>query len=303
MSAIEKLIGNTPLVKLLNFASEYGITANLYAKCEGFNPVGSAKDRVAAAMILGAERRGVLKAGGVIIEPTSGNTGIALAAIGRARGYRVILTMPDTMSAERVSLIKAYGGEVVLTAGDEGMAGAAERAEELKKELGGVILGQFSNPDNAAAHYNTTGPEIYNALGGKIDIFVAGVGTGGTITGVGKFLKNSIRSIKIVAVEPASSPVLSGGRAGAHKIQGIGAGFIPEVLDRSLLDEVITVSDGEATAAAKKLALCEGLLAGISSGAALCAAVAVASRAQNAQKNIVVLLPDSGERYLSCGIF
>ncbi len=303
MGCAEELVGNTPLAELKNYARALGLKANLYAKCEGFNPAGSAKDRVAKAMIEDAERRGLLKAGGVIIEPTSGNTGIALAAIGAAKGYRVILTMPQTMSAERQLLIKAYGGEVVLTCGERGMAGAIERAEELKKELGGVILGQFTNPANPAAHYNTTGPEIYRALGGKVDVFVAGVGTGGTLTGVGKFLKNSIRSVQIVAVEPLSSPVLSGGRAGAHKIQGIGAGFVPKNFDATVCDGVITVSDDEAVLAARNLAKYEGLLAGISSGAALHAAAILARRPQNYGKNIVALLPDGGERYLTTGLF
>lgn len=303
MSAIERLVGNTPLIKLSNYAHVLSLGANIYAKCEWFNPAGSAKDRVAKAMIEDAERRGILKEGGTIIEPTSGNTGIALAATGRAKGYRVILTMPETMSAERRSLIKAYGGEVELTAGSAGMRGAIDRAEELREELGGVILNQFANPANPAAHYGSTAPEIYRAMEGKIDIFVAGVGTGGTVTGVGNFLKNSIRNVKIVAVEPASSPVLSGGRPGVHKIQGIGAGFVPEILDRSVLDEIMTVTDGDAFAAAGALAKYEGLLAGISSGAALHAAAILARRPPNAGKNIVVLLPDSGERYLSSGIY
>lgn len=300
---IDGLVGDTPLVKLEKYSSACGLTAGIYGKCEWFNPAGSAKDRIAKAMIEDAEARGILEAGGTIIEPTSGNTGIALAAIGCAKGYRVILTMPETMSAERRSLIRAYGGEVVLTCGERGMTGAIERAEELKRELGGVILGQFKNPANPAAHFKTTGPEIYKALGGKVDIFVAGVGTGGTVSGVGKFLKSRLPAVHIAAVEPASSPVLSGGAAGAHKIQGIGAGFVPETLDRSVIDEVFAVTDGEAAAAVKKLAECEGLLAGISSGAALHAATAIAARPVNAGKNIAVLFPDSGERYLSTDIF
>lgn len=300
---IARLVGKTPLVKLTNYARVFGLKANIYAKAEGFNPAGSSKDRVAKAMIEDAEARGILKPGGIIVEPTSGNTGIALAAIGCAKGYRVILTMPRTMSAERRSLIKAYGGEVVLTDGKMGMTGAVLKAEELAAECGGVILGQFTNPANPAAHFSTTGPEIYKALGGKVDIFVAGVGTGGTVSGVGKFLKNSIRTVKIVAVEPASSPVLSGGRAGAHKIQGIGAGFVPKTFDRSAVDEILTVTDGEAFAAAKSLARCEGLLAGVSSGAALHAATVLAADPCNCGKNVVVLLPDSGERYLSEGLF
>ncbi len=300
---IDGLVGNTPLVKLEKYSSACGLTAGIYGKCEWFNPAGSAKDRIAKAMIEDAEARGILEAGGTIIEPTSGNTGIALAAIGCAKGYRVILTMPETMSAERRSLIRAYGGEVVLTCGERGMAGAIERAEELKRELGGVILGQFTNPANPAAHFKTTGPEIYKALGGKVDIFVAGAGTGGTVSGVGKFLKSRLPAVHIAAVEPASSPVLSGGAAGAHKIQGIGAGFVPETLDRSVIDEVFAVTDEEAAAAVKKLAECEGLLAGISSGAALHAAAAIAARPVNAGKNIAVLFPDSGERYLSTDIF
>lgn len=303
IESIEQLVGGTPLIKLTEYAHVCGITADLYAKAEGFNPAGSVKDRVARSMIEDAEARGILKPGGVIIEPTSGNTGIGLAAIGRAKGYRVILTMPDTMSVERRKIIEAYGGEVVLTDGAKGMKGAIARAEQLRQELNGVILDQFSNPANPAAHYKTTGPEIYNALEGKIDIFVAGVGTGGTITGVGRFLKNSIRSVKIAAVEPASSPVLSGGKPGAHKIQGIGAGFVPGTLDTSVYDEVIAVEDEEAYAAAKKLARYEGLFAGISSGAALHAATHIARRSENEGKNIVVLLPDSGEKYLSTGLF
>ncbi len=300
--SVAELVGNTPLIKLEKYAHVCGIKANLYAKCEGFNPAGSSKDRVAKAMIEEAETRGELKEGGVIIEPTSGNTGIALAAIGVSKGYRVILTMPETMSAERQSLIRAYGGEVVLTEGSAGMGGAIARAEELKRELGGVILGQFTNPANPAAHYKTTGPEIYRALDGKVDVFVAGIGTGGTVTGVGEFLKNSTRSVKIVGVEPLSSPVLSGGKAGAHKIQGIGAGFVPKILNISVVDEIIAVSNEDAFNTARALAGCEGLLAGISSGAALHAATGVA-RGLGAGKNIVVLLPDSGERYLSTGLF
>ena len=302
--SIEQTTGDTPLVRLQNYVRETGAAGNILAKVEFFNPAGSVKDRVARNMIAAAEREGLLRPGGVIIEPTSGNTGIGLAAIGAARGYRVILTMPDTMSAERVGLIRAYGAEVVLTDGAKGMAGAIERAEELAREMkGAYIPDQFSNPANPEAHYLTTGPEILRQCGGDVDCFVAGVGTGGTITGAGRYLKDMCGSVRVVAVEPARSPVLSGGRAGAHGIQGIGAGFVPAALDTSVYDEVIAVTEEQAFAAARLLARTEGLLCGISSGAALHAATEVACRAQFAGRNIIVLLPDTGERYLSARLF
>lgn len=303
-NSVSELVGGTPVLKLNRFAKEEGASAAIFAKLEAFNPAGSVKDRIAKAMIEDAERRGILKAGATIIEPTSGNTGIGLASIGTAKGYRVILTMPETMSVERRNLIKAYGGEIVLTEGAKGMKGAIARAEELKEEIdGSVILGQFVNPANPAAHFATTGPEIFEALGGKVDIFVAGVGTGGTITGVGQYLKSKNPEIKVVAVEPASSPVLSKGVAGAHKIQGIGAGFVPDVLDTKVYDEVIAVENDDAFATGKKLGRSEGFLVGISSGAALFAALQLSKRAENRGKNIVVLLPDTGERYLSTPLF
>ena len=303
-NSVSELVGGTPVLKLNRFAKEEGAIAAIFAKLEAFNPAGSVKDRIAKAMIEDAERRGILKAGATIIEPTSGNTGIGLASIGTAKGYRVILTMPETMSVERRNLIKAYGGEIVLTEGAKGMKGAIARAEELKEEIdGSVILGQFVNPANPAAHFATTGPEIFEALGGKVDIFVAGVGTGGTITGVGQYLKSKNPEIKVVAVEPASSPVLSKGVAGAHKIQGIGAGFVPDVLDTKVYDEVIAVENDDAFATGKKLGRSEGFLVGISSGAALFAALQLSKRAENRGKNIVVLLPDTGERYLSTPLF
>ncbi len=303
-NSVSELVGGTPVLKLNRFAKEEGASASIFAKLEAFNPAGSVKDRIAKAMIEDAERRGILKAGATIIEPTSGNTGIGLASIGTAKGYRVILTMPETMSVERRNLIKAYGGEIVLTEGAKGMKGAIARAEELKEEIdGSVILGQFVNPANPAAHFATTGPEIFEALGGKVDIFVAGVGTGGTITGVGQYLKSKNPEIKVVAVEPASSPVLSKGVAGAHKIQGIGAGFVPDVLDTKVYDEVIAVENDDAFATGKKLGRSEGFLVGISSGAALFAALQLSKRAENRGKNIVVLLPDTGERYLSTPLF
>lgn len=296
-------VGKTPLVALERFQKKYGLCANIFAKLEGFNPAGSVKDRVALAMIEDAEKRGILKEGSVLIEPTSGNTGIGLAAVGAAKGYRVILTMPETMSAERRNMIAAYGAEIVLTEGAKGMKGAIAEAERLKESLGGVILGQFENPANPAAHYRTTGPEIWEDTKGKLDIFVAGVGTGGTITGAGRFLKEKDPAVKIVAVEPASSPVLSGGKAGPHKIQGIGAGFVPAVLDRSVIDEILPVSDEDAFETGRALGRTEGILAGISSGAALFAAKTLALRKENAGKNIVVLLPDSGDRYFSTPLF
>lgn len=298
-SSFEEIIGNTPLLRLKNFEKAYSLNARIFAKLEYFNPAGSIKDRAAKYMIDGAEKRGILKKGTVIIEPTSGNTGIGLAAIGAARGYRVILTMPETMSVERRKLISAYGAEIVLTDGKKGMQGAIDKAEELKNKLGGVILGQFVNPDNAKAHFETTGPEIWNDTDGGVDIFVAGVGTGGTLTGTGRFLKSKNKNIKVVAVEPETSPVLSEGRSGAHAIQGIGAGFVPEILDTSVYDEVVTVANEEAIAAAKEIVIREGVFVGISSGAALAAAIKEAKRKENAGKNIVVIFPDGGDRYLS----
>ena len=301
--SVTQTIGGTPLIELVNYEKAHELRAKIYAKAEFFNPAGSVKDRIALAMIEDAERSGILHAGATIIEPTSGNTGIGLAAIGAAKGYRVVLTMPETMSVERRKLIKAYGAEIVLTNGAKGMKGAVEAAETLRAQIpGGVILGQFTNPANPAAHRATTGPEIWNDTQGKVDIFGAGVGTGGTLTGTGGYLKEKNPSIKIVAVEPAGSPVLSEGRAGSHKIQGIGAGFVPEVLDRSVYDEVIAVEDGEAFAAAREVGK-EGFLVGISSGAALAAARAVAEQPENFGKTIVVIFPDGGEKYLSTDLF
>jgi cysteine synthase A len=297
---ITEIIGKTPLVKLERLFPE----ADIYAKLEYFNPAGSTKDRAALYMIQDAEKRGLLKPGAVIIEPTSGNTGIGLAAIGAAKGYKVILTMPDTMSVERRRLLSAYGAEIVLTEGALGMKGSIDKANELKKQYDGAfIAGQFDNPANPDAHYNTTAPEIWADTDGKIDIFVAGVGTGGTLSGIGRFLKEKNPNIKIVAVEPASSPLISEGKAGPHGLQGIGANFIPDNYDRSVCDEVITVTEEDAFACAKALARKEGYLTGISSGAALNAARILASRDENRGKKIVALLPDSGERYLSTGIF
>ena len=301
---ISELVGNTPLVKISNYAKENGCVATILCKLEGKNPAGSAKDRVARQMIDAAEKSGTLKKGATIIEPTSGNTGIGLAAIGASRGYRVILTMPDTMSVERQKLIKAFDAEVVLTDGKKGMNGAIERAKELLSEIDGSILaGQFTNPENPNAHYLTTGPEIWNDTDGKVDIFVAGVGTGGTITGVGKYLKEKNPEVKIVAVEPTDSPYLSEGRAGAHKLQGIGAGFVPEILDTKIYDEIIPVHHDDAYASARTLAKKEGFLVGISSGAALYAATVLAKKEENKGKTIVVLLPDIGDRYLSTELF
>ncbi len=297
------LIGGTPLLHISRFAEESGANAELYAKLERSNPAGSAKDRVALYMIRDAEQRGILKRGGVIIEPTSGNTGIGLAAVGASLGYRVILTMPDTMSVERRQLIAAYGAEVVLTDGKEGMQGAVAKAEELAEELGGFVAGQFVNPANSLAHYETTGPEIWADMGGDIDIFVASVGTGGTLTGAARYLKEQKPDIRIVAVEPKDSPLLSEGRAGAHKIQGIGANFIPEVLDKSLIDEIITASAEDAFDCGRRIARCEGILVGISSGAVLAAAAELASRPENAGKRIAMVLTDTGERYLSSEMF
>jgi cysteine synthase A len=303
-SALE-LIGGTPILKLNGYSKAAGVTnANILAKLEYLNPAGSVKDRVALSMIEDAEKSGKLKPGATIIEPTSGNTGIGLAAVAASKGYRAILTLPDTMSVERRNLLKAYGAELVLTEGAKGMKGAIAKAEELEKEIdGAVILGQFVNPANPAVHKATTGPEIWKQTDGQVDIFVAGVGTGGTITGVGEYLKEQNPDIKIVAVEPASSPVLSTGTAGAHKIQGIGAGFVPETLNTKIYDEVITIENDDAFAEGKKFALSEGILVGISSGAALKAAAILAEREENKGKNIVVLLPDSGDRYLSTPLF
>ena len=303
-SALE-LIGGTPILKLNRYADKAGVTdATILAKLEYLNPAGSVKDRIALAMIEDAEKSGVLKSGATIIEPTSGNTGIGLAAVAAAKGYHAILTLPETMSVERRNLLKAYGAELVLTDGSKGMKGAIAKAEELKNEIeGAVILGQFVNPANPAAHEATTGPEIWEQTDGNVDIFVAGVGTGGTVTGVGAYLKSKNPNVKIVAVEPATSPVLSKGTPGAHKIQGIGAGFVPDVLDTKIYDEVITIENEDAFAEGKKFAVSEGILVGISSGAALKAATILANRPENKGKTIVALLPDSGDRYLSTPLF
>lgn len=303
-NSITELAGGTPLLKLNRIEAEKGLNFNLYGKLELFNPAGSAKDRVGLAMILDAEKRGVLAPGATIIEPTSGNTGIGLAQAAMARGYKIILTMPDTMSVERRNLLAAYGAQVVLTPGTEGMKGSIAKAEELAAEIpGSFIAGQFDNPANPDVHYRTTGPEIWNDLDGKIDIFVAGVGTGGTITGVGRYLKEKNPDIKIAAVEPAGSPLLTKGMAGPHGLQGIGANFVPQVLDRSVIDEIITVTEEEAYAAGRLMAGKEGVLVGITSGAAIHAAMLAGSRAENAGKNIVAFLPDTGERYLSTPMF
>ena len=303
-NSAEELIGKTPLLRLNNIEKKLGIEAKLLAKLEYLNPAGSVKDRAAKQMLDDAEKSGELKPGSVIIEPTSGNTGIGLALAAAVRGYRLIIVMPDTMSVERRQIMKAYGAELVLTDGKLGMKGAIAEAVRLSAEIpDSFIPGQFVNPSNALAHFNTTGPEIYDDTNGTVDIFVACVGTGGTITGTGKYLKEQIPDIKIVAVEPDSSPVLSGGEAGPHKIQGIGAGFIPDVLDTSVYDEIIKVTDDEAFEYGRMMGRCEGVLVGISSGAALCAAIKLAKRAENKGKNIVVLLPDTGDRYLSCEIF
>ena len=300
---VSELIGGTPLLHISRFAEKSGAEAELYAKLERSNPAGSAKDRVALYMIRDAEKRGLLKQGGVIIEPTSGNTGIGLAAVGASLGYRVILTMPDTMSVERRQLIAAYGAEVVLTPGKDGMQGAVAKAEALANELGGFVAGQFINPTNSLAHYETTGPELWSDMNSDIDIFVASVGTGGTLTGAARYLKEQDPDIRIVAVEPKDSPLLSQGRSGPHKIQGIGANFIPEVLDKSLIDEILTVSAEDAFDCGRRIARTEGILVGISSGAVLSAAVELAQRPENKGKRIAMVLTDTGERYLSSEMF
>lgn len=301
---VDELVGKTPLLNLKKYAKKHDLRAEILAKLEYFNPSGSVKDRVAKAMIEDAEAKGLLTSDSVIIEPTSGNTGIGLAAIGAAKGYRVILTMPETMSVERRNIIKAYGAEIVLTEGAKGMKGAIAKAEELAKTLpNAFIAGQFVNPANPRAHYLTTGPEIWNDTDGKVDILVAGVGTGGTLSGTGKYLKEKTPDLKVIAVEPETSPVLSKGVSGSHKIQGIGAGFVPDTLDTSVYDEIITVNNEVCFSTAKELGVTEGVLVGISSGAALWAATEVAKRAENAGKNIVVILPDGGDRYFSTPLF
>ncbi len=300
-----ELVGKTPILELGNYQKKEGVdNATIFAKLEYFNPAGSVKDRVALAMIEDAEEKGLLKPGATVIEPTSGNTGIGIASVAAAKGYKVVITIPETMSIERRNIIGIYGAQIVLTDGTKGMKGAIEKAEEINKNTpGSIILGQFDNEANPKAHYKTTGPEIWNDLDGNVDIFVAGVGTGGTVTGVGKFLKEKNPNVKVVAVEPESSPVLSEGKSGAHKIQGIGAGFVPNVLDTEIYDEVITVSNEDSFATGKKIAASEGVLVGISSGAALYAATQLAKREENKGKNIVVLLPDSGDRYYSTDLF
>ncbi len=303
VSCIEELIGNTPLLQLKKIAAAHRLNGNLFAKLESFNPAGSAKDRIALFMLDDAEKSGALVAGGTVVEPTSGNTGVGLAMLCAARGYKLVLTMPENMSEERRELLKAYGAELVLTPAAEGMEGAIARAETIAKERGGFIAGQFENPANPLAHYLTTGREIFEALGGAADILVAGVGTGGTLSGCAKFLKEKNPALRAVAVEPASSPVLSGGKKGIHGLQGIGAGFVPKNLDLSVVDEIVAVTENDACACARELARTEGVLAGISSGAALFAAIAVAKREESAGKNIVVILPDTGERYLSAKLF
>ena len=303
-TSLDQLIGGTPLMELKNIEEKYGLKARLLAKLEYLNPAGSTKDRAAMSILDDALKRGILKDNSVIIEPTSGNTGIGLAAVAAARGYKVIIVMPDNMSKERILTIKAYGAEIVLTDGAKGMQGAIDKAEELKKEIpDSFIAGQFTNPANAMAHYRTTGPEIYEDTDGEVDYFVAGVGTGGTITGTGHFLKEKKPDVRVIAVEPSGSPVLSGGKSGPHGLQGIGAGFIPEVLDTGVYDEVITVSDEEAFETGRMLGKTEGILSGISSGAALKAAIDVAKRPEVEGKAVVVLLPDTGDRYLSTELF
>ena len=303
-TSADQLIGGTPLLELTHLEKEYGLKAKLYAKMEYFNPAGSVKDRVAKMMLDDAEKEGKLTKDSVMIEPTSGNTGIGLASVAAARGYRIIIVMPDTMSVERRQLMKAYGAELVLSEGAKGMKGAIAKANELAEEIpNSFIPGQFVNPSNPKAHYETTGPEIWEDTEGKVDYFVAGVGTGGTVTGVGKYLKEKNPAVKVVAVEPATSAVLSTGVAGAHKIQGIGAGFVPEILDTTIYDEIIPVANEDAFALGKKIGTSEGVLVGISSGAAVWAALEVAKRPENEGKNIVVLLPDTGDRYLSTPLF
>ncbi len=303
-TSADQLIGKTPLLELVHIEKEEGLEAKVLGKLEYFNPAGSVKDRIAKAMIDDAEQKGLLKPGSVIIEPTSGNTGIGLASVAAARGYRIIIVMPETMSVERRQLMKAYGAELVLTEGAKGMKGAIAKADELAKEIpGGFIPGQFVNPANPAVHKDTTGPEIWEDTDGKVDIFVAGVGTGGTVTGVGEYLKSQNPNVKVVAVEPASSPVLSKGTAGSHKIQGIGAGFVPDVLDTKIYDEVIAVENDDAFATGKLIGKKEGVLVGISSGAAVWAAIQLAKRPENKGKTIVALLPDTGDRYLSTPLF
>ena len=303
-TSAEQLIGNTPLLELCQIEKKHGLSARLFAKLEYLNPAGSAKDRVAKAMLDDAEERGLLKPGSVIIEPTSGNTGIGLACVAASRGYRVIIVMPDTMSMERRLIMKAYGAELVLSDGKRGMAAAIEKANELAREIpDSFIPGQFENPANAAAHYATTGPEIWRDTDGQVDLFVAGVGTGGTITGTGRYLKEQNPQIRVVGIEPAGSAILSGGAAGPHGLQGIGAGFVPEVLDTSVYDEIIPVTEADAYEIGRELGRSEGILVGISSGAALWAAIELAKRPENAGKNIVVLLPDTGDRYLSTPMF
>ena len=303
-TGIDQLIGGTPLLELVHIEKEYGLKAKVLAKLEYFNATGSVKDRIARRMILDAEEAGILKPGGTIIEPTSGNTGIGLAAVGTAKGYRVIIVMPDSFSVERRKLIRQYGAEIVLSEGKKGMPGAIAKAEEIAAELAGAwIAGQFENPSNWKAHYETTGPEVWDDTDGDVDFFVAGAGTGGTVTGTGKYLKEKNPEIKVIAVEPDSSPVLSGGKAGPHKIQGIGAGFVPEVLDTSVYDEVVRVTNEDAVETGAMIGKKEGVLVGISSGAAAWTAIELAKKEENAGKTIVVLLPDSGDRYLSTELF
>lgn len=303
-TSVTELIGRTPLIELVNIEKKYDLKAKVVAKLELFNPAGSVKDRVAKAMVEDAEKSGKLKNGSTIIEPTSGNTGIGLASVATAKGYKTILTMPETMSVERRNLLKAYGAEIVLTDGTKGMSGAIAKAKELEKEIdGGIILGQFENPANPKAHFDTTGPEIWEDTDGNVDFFVAGVGTGGTLSGVGNFLKSKKADVKVVAVEPQTSPVLSEGHGGPHKIQGIGAGFVPDTLDTKVYDEILPIANEDAFSNANDIAKTEGILVGISSGAALAAAIELAKREENAGKTIVALFPDTGERYLSTGVF
>ena len=299
VKSVEELVGKTPLLELTKIEKEFGLCAKLYAKLEFFNPAGSAKDRIALQMILDAEDSGLLKPGATIIEPTSGNTGIGLAAIGTARGYKVVIVMPDSMSAERIKMIKAYGAEIVLTPGADGMAGAVAKAEEIKEQTpGSIVAGQFTNPSNWKAHYNTTGPELFEDLAGKVDILVAGIGTGGTITGTAKFLKEKT-NVKVIGIEPDTSPLITKGYAGAHGLQGIGANFIPDVLDQNVIDEVLTESLDHALESMKAIGKLEGVFIGISGGAALHAAIEQGKKEENRGKNIVVVLPDGGDRYLS----